>query len=372
MYKPLTVVLRGLACVSAIVAFENRLEAEGTSTGRGGDWLRRAVPSLPNEATIATEIELDSKYLFAEGAGPEKVELGILRTNRYHFAEVHFINMLDTPVAIEELKSSCGCMVAAKKSAPVEPGGMGSFIVIVKPQVKEMKYGKSLTVQFDAGMKWQFLITGEFKTDFALQTRRIELSSSSSTVQLKLEPQFPELMMREIFAGSVTGHLKVEDCSRTTDGWVLQCRVPIATQQTSRQLVEILSVVDKETKEKICEVELVLESRDKITCRPETIRMAQLGGEYVGNVLLFGKEVNSYDWTKVYGEFAVDNVPVERAAKVQLDFQSPGFARIRIHASSSFAKTMASSAGTLSGRILVGDGLQVCRLTKIVITGELK
>ncbi len=252
-----------------------------------------AQTELPNWIPKdAVEIKIETKLLVAEGIAPEELKLGDLQTGKAHFIRVPFVNMLDRPFKIVDIRSSCGCLVGAKKGETVETRGTGDFLALIKPELTDSAYAKSLTVSSDAGVSFQVLISARFKSPFELESKKITLDPDIENLELRLVRVGTE-KFEKITVQSKTGFTKVVDLKKEArgDSWSVTLGIAkelFAAVNASRELSEVLKVYDEETGKSICELALNLESGMKLLCKPSPIQLENRDQRWVSKMLLFG------------------------------------------------------------------------------------
>ena len=248
------------------------------------------------------EIVNDNTYLIADGIDPLEIELGRMQTGLEHFVKVHFKNMLDKPFKIADIKSSCGCVAAAKRTENVPSKKNGDFYIKIKPQFKESTFSKSVTVTTDAGLVFQVFLKGSFSPKYSLVGDRVELVNARSNSRIRARLKLNELKesIREISLVSVTNFtrlVRLEPDKSKRGEWEIELELMESASgvfHTSRELRESFLIREKGETVPSCEVTLAIENGQAVLCKPSTVSLtrSKAAGMVEGELLLFGKQEN--------------------------------------------------------------------------------
>lgn len=277
----------------------------------GDDYASELTKGIPSDAI---EIKSDTQFLFAKGVGPESLKLGKLETGKMYWARIHFINMFDLPFHLEKIHSSCGCLAAARSNDIIKPRGKSFFVVLIKPQLKDVAYAKSVTITSDRGDALQILITADFEQPFELVERVIRLGNAvnDSKVPLTVKCKGMSWSDSKIEIESSTGHTRILGVEKvpTLDEWKLAIEIPEESRRLAKsglRLTEIFTVKDQSSNKLVCELEFSVEDSSSFICKPSTVKLALTEDGWVGKATLFG------DWQSL--EFDGKKLPVEASDK---------------------------------------------------------
>jgi hypothetical protein len=248
------------------------------------------------------EIVQDKVHLIAEGIDPLEIDLGQMQTGIDHFVRVKFKNMLDKSIRISDIKSNCGCVVAAKRTEIVSSKQTGVLFINIKAQFKESPISKIVTVTTDAGMSFQVFLKGSFVPKYKLVENRFELvdAQANRSIRVKLLMTGTQEPIHEISVESLTNFtsvLRLEADQAKPGEWDIELQLSESSSKlfhSSRELREDLLVRENGISVPACQVTLTIENGQVILCKPSTVTLtkSKATGMMEGEVMLFGKQEN--------------------------------------------------------------------------------
>lgn len=237
---------------------------------------------LPNDAI---EIELQRSFLYADANDPEVIDLGNLRTKKTYFVSVNYINMASTPVTLNDIKATCGCVGGIRQNALVQPRGKSSFIVIINPRNKEEDFAQKLTAKFDSGADWMFLLKGKVVNDYAATPNQIGQRTSGQEFRIRLNrlaDDAPELTGMSVV--SLTSFTRVKRISADTSSMDLSVTLK---EKSKNGVVELLGIV-ADDKKVVAEVPITINAIRELHSIPKTIVLRERDDSFQGTATLLG------------------------------------------------------------------------------------
>ncbi len=278
--------------------FHNGLVAQDSINSKAkidAQWLQKNIaglgPSIPDDIV---ELHSRIKPLLDEGIGPEKVEIGKMNANRWHFIAIRFVNMFDRGIRVSNISSSCGCLVAGNTNELVGSQSEGFVIAVIKPQPRPEVYRKSLTITFDNGLIWPVMISGIFEAEVEFDQETVKIEPLTQEVNLTLTRKFGKRELASLTLESQNGNIicrKTELIDR--DRVKATFSVASETRRSPFALSEQVIVRDKNSGEVVCELIVGIDIESGIQCRPRRILMKKAGDKFQGQFYLLG-DLESY------------------------------------------------------------------------------